>query len=239
MVALAACGPARSEGSGDATASTTPTASSKPFEGMTPRQIHTRATAETGAAIFKKVRGRSGVEGNTGSLELAFARTDCAGSITLSGMGMLQVHATKKVVYTKSDADTWRNLLGESDTENDVLVRRLAGQWVKTSATSEYAKASAFGCELHDPAFLFEEPKAPGISRGGATTVGGQPAITLTYPHRDGGTVTEYVATQGRPYLLRLTKTGPEQADITYYDFETTNPLPPPSAGEVVAIGGS
>ncbi|MER6390520.1 hypothetical protein ABT236_18880 [Streptomyces sp. NPDC001523] len=178
------------------------------------------------------------VDGSAGSLHLAFARTHCAGDITLPGLGMTQVHATKTVVYTKRDTDTWGKYLGGSNSEDQALARTLGGRWVKTSATSEYAEAATFGCELQDPAFLFEEPKEPGISRGSDTTVAGQPAITLTYPHQDGGTVTEYVATQGRPYLLRWTRTGPEPSDITYHDFETVNPLPPPPADEVMAIGG-
>ncbi|MFF4457220.1 hypothetical protein [Streptomyces goshikiensis] len=178
------------------------------------------------------------MDGKAGSLELAFARTDCAGNVTLPGIGASQVHATAKVVYAKRDAETWRELLGGENAEDVALVQRLAGRWVRTNASSGDAELSTFGCRLVDPAVLFEEPEAPGISRGGATTVGGQPAVTLTYPHRDGGTVTEYVAAQGRPYLLRWTRTGSDQTDVTYYDFETTNPLRPPEANEVVVFEG-
>ncbi|MEW2417556.1 hypothetical protein AB0953_28095 [Streptomyces sp. NPDC046866] len=76
----------------------------------------------------------------------------------------------------------------------------------------------------------------PEITPGASTTVDGQPAFTLTYPGSQGGTITDYIAAQGRPYLLKRTETGRQPSEITYYDFDTVTQLRPPADHDVVSI---
>ncbi|MET9959977.1 hypothetical protein ABZ128_13095 [Streptomyces sp. NPDC006326] len=212
-------------------------AASDPYAGKTPEEIQTLAYEATRTATFKKVRGQMSAEGRTGSLELAFANVDCAGTVSGDGLGKTEVHSTPEVVYVKRDADTWRAVLNGTKAQEDAAVDRFAGRWVKLGAEREDAAAVSYGCSLMNPHVLQQE-RTPGLTRGAAATVDGQPALTLTYPGESGGTVTEYIAGQGRPYLLRRTETGQEASDLTYFDFETVTQLRAPADSEVVLPEG-
>ncbi|MBT2482733.1 hypothetical protein, partial [Streptomyces sp. ISL-94] len=177
-------------------------------------------------------------KGLTGTLDLTFVRMDCAGTLTGDGLGRTEIHATTKVVHAKRDAAAWRAVLNGTKAQEDAVVERVADRWVRLDAEHEDARALTYGCGLENPMILLKELETPGITRGAAATVDGQPAITLTYPGPEGGTVTEYVAAQGRPYLLRRTETGQEQSDITYFDFETITQIRPPADSEVVVSQG-
>ncbi|MEU3778329.1 hypothetical protein AB0F11_35025 [Streptomyces sp. NPDC032472] len=73
-------------------------------------------------------------------------------------------------------------------------------------------------------------------ARGTVTGEGTTAAFMLTYPGSNGGTATDYIAAQGRPYLLKRTETGPEPYEVTYYDFETVTQLRAPADSEVVSL---
>lgn len=77
-------------------------------------------------------------------------------------------------------------------------------------------------------------------SRGSTTTVDGAQAITLH--EKDGkDRYTLYVATEGKPYLLRIDSTaGADQGSVTFSDFDEPVPAGKP-AGEILdldALGG-
>ncbi|OEJ35335.1 hypothetical protein BGK67_32195 [Streptomyces subrutilus] len=235
---LTACDPAEPP-TDDANqpASTSPNSSAaEPFQGKTPEEIQQLAYEETRTATFKKFRGQASGDGLTGTIELTFVNVDCAGTVSGEGLGKTEIHATPKVLHVKRDPQAWRSSLKATKAQEDVVVNRIGNRWIKLDAEHSDAKAIAFSCQLRDPNILLEE-ESPAISRGASATVDGQPAIMLTYPGTNGGTVTDYVATQGRPYLLKRTETGREPHEFTWYDFETVTQIPPPAASEVVDAG--
>jgi hypothetical protein len=77
-------------------------------------------------------------------------------------------------------------------------------------------------------------------SRGKTTAVEGAPAITLH--EKDGkDRYTLYVATEGKPYLLRIDSTaGADQGSVFFSDFDKPVPTQKP-AGKILdldALGG-
>lgn len=235
LAALTACGSAESAKSGAASASPSASAAEL-YTDKSPEELQRLAYEETRTARFKKVRGQLTSEGKTASLGLSFDVPTCAGTISVQGFGKTELHSTPKVVYAKRDAETLRAVLTGTKTQKDAVVDRAADRWIKMGADRPDAQGVAYSCGLADPWVLLGD-KTPKVERG-AAVVDGQTAITLTYRGTQGGTATDYVATQGRPYLLKRTETGPEPSEITYYDFETVNQLPPPADSEVVAIDG-
>ncbi|MEU9235147.1 hypothetical protein [Streptomyces subrutilus] len=208
----------------------------EPFAGKSPEEIQELAYGETRTAQFKKVRGQTSGDGMTGIVDLTFVWTHCAGTVRGQGLGTMELHATPDVLHVKRDAEAWRAALKATKAQEDVVVNRIGNRWIKLDAQHSNAKAISVSCQLHDPN-IFLQWEAPEISRGASATVDGQPAIMLTYPGADGGTVTDYVATQGRPYLLKRTETGREPSEFTWYDFETVTQIRPPAASEVVDAG--
>lgn len=238
-LALTACDggttkPAAGGSSRTASASAT-AASTEPYADKTPAEIQLLASEETRTATFKKARGTVTGEGTTGAFELSFANVDCAGTVKGEGLGKMDVHATPKVVYAKRDAEAFRAAFKGTKAEKEVPVERAADRWIKMDATRAEAKATAFMCQLSNPAAMVEDNSLH-ITRGGSATVDGQPAFMLTYPGSNGATATDYIAAQGRPYLLKRTETGPEPYEVTYYDFETVTQLRAPADSEVVSL---
>ena len=71
---------------------------------------------------------------------------------------------------------------------------------------------------------------------GGRTTVGGVPAVTVSGTSAD-GTGTLAVATRGRPYPLRMEKSGGEESGrAELKEFGTPVPTETPSPAETVDL---
>ncbi len=79
-----------------------------------------------------------------------------------------------------------------------------------------------------------EEPLRKGMKKGDTTTVNGQEAIALK--KKDGSeTLSLYVATDGKPCILKATSTGGENpSTMNFTDYNETVKATPPPAGEVV-----
>ncbi|MFE1416165.1 hypothetical protein ACFW6F_36020 [Streptomyces sp. NPDC058746] len=230
---LAACGPGQSATDGKGRAAS----AGDSYADKTPEEIRQLAYDTTRTADFKKVRARLEGDGVTRSLDFSFARVDCAGTFSGEGLGRTEIHATPEVVHAKLDAEAWRASLTGPKAQEDAAVERAAGRWIRLTADQAEAKGIGQECRFSDPTMLLEE-QDPQITRGASATVDGQPAVTLTHRAAGGGTVTDYVAAQGRPYLLKRTQTGRLRSEITYYDFETVTQLRPPADSETVTAEG-
>ncbi|MFD5891006.1 hypothetical protein ACFWHQ_34290 [Streptomyces sp. NPDC060334] len=218
-------------------AAATPT--TDPFAGMSLAEIRSTAYAYTGeGARTKKVRGTLTEYGETMSIDLGFSRDlACGGSFTTLGHGKGQIHADTKVVYIKRETAAWRTyLMGVPKAQADAMTGRYADHWVKVAADDERAKSVSFLCRLGHPGFMLDKSEEPHIKRGADSVADKQPAITLTYPGKKGVTVTDYIAAEGRAYLLKRTETkaGQVQAEFTYWDIEAPTPLYAPPADEVI-----
>ncbi|MER6391228.1 hypothetical protein ABT236_22520 [Streptomyces sp. NPDC001523] len=225
-----------------AAVSTPPT---DPFAGMSLAEIRTTAYAHTGqGARAKKLRGTLTEDGETISIDLGFSRylgfskfLACGGSFTTLGHGKAQIHADTEVVYVKRDTAAWHTYLrAVPKAQADAITNRYADHWVKVAADDKRAKSLSFICGLGHPGFMLNESEEPHIRRGADGVADNQPAITLTYPGRNGATVTDYIAAEGRAYLLKRTETkaGRVQAELSYWDIEAPTPLYPPPADEVI-----
>lgn len=123
---------------------------------------------------------------------------------------------------------------GASKEETDGVVAMLAGKWTKMSATGSDAKDIASFCDLDTVLADFQDVNSD-ATRGGTTTVDGTPAIVLH--EKDGkDTYTLYVATEGKPYLLKVvSKSADAPGTVTFGDFDTPVPAEKP-AGKVMDL---
>ncbi|MER6517596.1 hypothetical protein ABT246_12120 [Streptomyces sp. NPDC001553] len=210
-----------------------------PFAGMSLAEIRSTAYAHTGeGARTKKVHGTLAQYGETMSIDLGFSRDlACGGSFTTLDHGKGQIHVDTEVAYIKRDAAAWRTyLVGVPKAQADSMTDRNADHWVKLAVDDKHAKSVSFLCRLGHPRFMLDKSEEPHIKRGADSVADRQPAITLTYPGKNGATVTDYIAAEGRAYLLKRTeiKAGKVQAEFTYWDIEAPTPLYAPPADEVI-----
>lgn len=115
-----------------------------------------------------------------------------------------------------------------------MVVDMLANKWTKTSATAKDSKDIADFCDLDTVLSDFEDVNSD-ATRGKTTTVDGTPAIILN--ERDGkDRYTLYVATEGKPYLLRvISKSAKEPGDLTFTDYNKPVPAEAPK-GKVIDL---
>ncbi|MGW0011206.1 hypothetical protein ACWDVX_15805 [Streptomyces tendae] len=232
----------------DEPASASPSAAAstprEPFTGLTGAQISERALKATTEARSLRMTGTVPDEESGGTIKIDIAldrRGDCAGTMGMNGQGEAELIKTGDTLYLKYDERFLRaQSKGEPQADTEALVSLLAGRWTKMSAGGADAKEMAGFCDLDkllEDAGDGNDDTPTTVTRGKATTVDGTPAFTL---HETDGSErnTVYVATEGKPYLLRFesgSKQEPGALSFTGYDEPV--PAEPPS-GDVLDLDG-
>lgn len=214
----------------------------EPFAGLTGGEIADRTLKATSGASSLRMKGNIPDDESGGTINLDIAlnkKGDCAGTMGMDGQGKAELIKTGDLVYMRFDEEFVREMSkGESKSTVDTTVALLAGKWTKTKATGADAKDFASMCDLGEVLDGAEDSNSD-ASRGKTTTVGGQPAIVLN--EKDGKErYTLYVATEGKPYLLRLDSTGTDPGSVTFSDFDEPVPVEKPTGNilDLDALGG-
>lgn len=222
---LAACNPT----GGSSTAGQQPR--KKTLADLTGPQIATKAIKATKSAtsLTMDLEGKSGGEDMTFHMALD-TKGDCAGHIKTAD-GTIQLIKAGATAYLTFDDAYWASQGQDGQTAKSVI----GGRWMKTKATGADAKDLTSSCDLSEVLTGFEGGDTE-AKKGALTTVGGVPAITLT--ERDGAEhYTIYVATEGKPYLLKLvTKGGKEPGTLLLSGFNKPVNAKAPAAKDTVDI---
>jgi hypothetical protein len=211
-----------------------------PFAGLTGGEIADRAVKATSNTSSLRMKADIEEDGARMSLDMALDKKgQCAGTIS-EGQGKTELIKTGDTLYMRYD-EKFLRAQGKNDpkAETDAVVEMLAGKWTKMAATGSDAKEMASFCDLDTTLAEFEDGSS-NATRGKTTTVDGTPAIVLR--EKDGkDTYTLYVATEGKPYLLKVvSKTAEDPGTVTYSDFDKPVPAEAPK-GKVIdldALGG-
>jgi hypothetical protein len=154
----------------------------------------------------------SGVKGATGTV-----------SVGSAPFTILRIGAT---AYLKGDAATWTKAgAGQA-------AQMLAGKWIKVPTNDKNFAEFVKFTQVATLADLFVA--AGGTADKATTTLRGQAAVKLSDP--DGSAL--YVATQGRPYPLRVQQaaTASDHGTVDFTDFDRPVTLTPPPADQVIDL---
>ncbi|RDG36887.1 hypothetical protein DVH02_17605 [Streptomyces corynorhini] len=170
--------------------------------------------------------------------EMAISRTgDCAGTLSLNDQGKATISKVGAALYLKYD-EAFLRAQGEEDADStkeqiDAVVAMLADRWIKTDPKDPDAEDFTSFCDLDE---LLGDLSDDTVARKGKIgEVNGQQAIALT--EADGkDTYTLHVATEGEPYLLKLTGTGDEPFTMTFKDFGKPVPAKVPADKDIVDL---
>ncbi|WUD74950.1 hypothetical protein OG937_26255 [Streptomyces sp. NBC_00510] len=173
-------------------------------------------------------------DGERMKFRMTMTRTgDCKGEVTAEG-GTVQLVKAGPSLYMKGDDAFWKSQGSDGAAMKDLL----AGRWMKTKADTPDNKDLVEACDLN--AFLAEVEKDSdgelGGKKGEPTTVAGTPAVPIT--SKDGAeTTTAYVATEGKPYVLKVVvKGGKEPGTMLFSDFDESAAITAPAAKDTVDI---
>ena len=173
-------------------------------------------------------------DGEPMKFRMTMGRTgDCKGEVTAEG-GTMQLVKAGPSLYMKGDDAFWK----AQGSDGAALKDLLGGRWMKTKADAPDNKDLVETCDLD--AFLAELEKDSdgdlGGKKGEPVTLDGTPAVPIT--SKDGAeTTTAYVATEGKPYVLKVVvKGGKEPGTLLVSDCDTPAEVTAPAAKDAVDI---
>ncbi|MDW6062142.1 hypothetical protein SAZ11_34115 [Streptomyces sp. FXJ1.4098] len=141
---------------------------------------------------------------------------ECVGNMAFGTEGKVELVKTGDLIYMKFDRAFWKSQGGKDGAD---AAATIGDRWTKSKASGSDFKDFASACDSDTMLSGFES--GPNLARKGeTTTVDGKPAITLTETDGD-ETYTTYVATEGKPYILKMViKGGKEPGTVTFGDFD-------------------
>ncbi|OIK01492.1 hypothetical protein [Streptomyces colonosanans] len=215
----------------------------EPFAGLTGSEIADRAMKATTGASSLRMTGDVHDDESGGTIRIDMAlnkKGECAGTLSMGGTGKAELIKTGDTLYMRYDEKFLRaQSEGDPKDETDAMVSFMAGKWTKMAATGKDAKDIAAFCDLNTVLAGTDEGSTD-AERGATTKVNGTPAIVLH--EKDGKeTYTMYVATEGKPYLLKITgdsKTDPVAVSLTDYEKPVHATAPQGKVIDLDELGG-
>ncbi|MFE0516122.1 hypothetical protein [Streptomyces sp. NPDC058964] len=209
-----------------------------PFAGLTGGEIADRAMKATTGASSLRMKGDVADDESNGTIQIDMAlnkKGECAGTMSMGGQGKADLIKTGDTVYMKYDEAFLRaQSKGESKSDTDAAVAMLAGKWTKMAAKGQDAKDIAGFCDL-DSVLGGAADVNSDATRGKTTTLDGTPAIVLH--EKDGkDRYTLYVATEGKPYLLKVDSTSAKDpVRLSFSDYDQPVPAKKPT-GKIIDL---
>ncbi|MET9656304.1 hypothetical protein [Streptomyces sp. NPDC006510] len=195
-----------------------------PYDRLTAPEVVNKALAATRAA--KSVRITVETTSPEGPVEAYVAtdiRGECTVTLSMGAAGTMELVRTGGTVHTRSDAAMLRA----------TATTGLAGHWVRPTTADRHAKPAERYCDRET--FLGLLAPRSGTARKRWTTAPGSGTPALTVAGRtDDGKWTADVATDGRPFLLKLRlphggaghDTGPVTVEFSAFDKPFTAAKP-------------
>ncbi|MFJ9806703.1 hypothetical protein ACIRTB_00485 [Streptomyces sp. NPDC101158] len=212
-----------------------PSPSPDPFRGLTADQIGDKAVAATQSATSLRMAGRVTTGGQP--LDVDFSVNDknqCTGRIKLQG-GAAELRQTGGLTYMKGDEKFWRASMasqGMPEPQIEATIELLKGRWLKIAPGQAGSGDLGGVCDLKGLLSDLGRNKAErtGLVRGPDAEVKGTPVATLVKRKPHGETTTVSVSQRGKPYILKMVKTGgaePGSVVLSDYDKPVKVVVPP------------
>ena len=139
------------------------------------------------------------------------------GQITLNGL-TFQLVGINKYAYMQAPPSVWQKAGAPA-----AAAQLLQGKWLRTPATGQFASIA----KLTDIRQLFNQlltQHGKKLTSGGTSTVAGQKVVAV-----NGQNGSLYVATSGKPYPIRLVKTGSDAGQLDFDRFNQSTTLTAPT----------
>ncbi|MFF1646364.1 hypothetical protein [Streptomyces sp. NPDC058240] len=192
-----------------------------PYARLTAPEVVNKALAATRAA--KSVRMTVETTSPEGPVEAYVAtdiRGECTVTLSMGAAGTMELVRTGGTVHTRSDAAMLRSVSASQARK----LTGLASQWVRPTTADRHAKLAERYCDRET--FLDLLAPRSGTARKGRTTApgSGTPALAVTGGTADGKWTAD-IATDGRPFLLKLRLNPPHPHGASGNDTDHAAPV--------------
>ncbi|MEV4340200.1 hypothetical protein [Streptomyces sp. NPDC049590] len=207
--------------------------SDQPFQGQSADEVAAKAVTATRDATSVRMAGKLSAEGQPLTVDFHVdTQKNCKGRMAMQ-TGAADVIHTGQATYVKGDEKFWENA-AQGSAGGEKKARALSGRWVKVpvgdSRTTGLCDKQGFLADLDS-----DKSERKGMTKGTVTTVDGRKAIPLRKKKGSGETITMYVATEGKPYIIKLDQSGGKTpGSVVFSDYGKPVKATPPPAGKVV-----
>lgn len=197
-------------------------------------QSHEAMRKVESARVVAKMRE----EGTRVEFDLALDKKgSCKGSIRYDAMGKVDLIKSADLVHFKGDADYWRATAAKEHApkrQAEAMVTMLADRWLKMPVSDAKAAALKQMCDLNKLTDGGGRPH-PLARKGETVTIDGKQALAVVTAAKE-GTETDYIATQGTPYVLKSTVSGDDTGEVLFSDFGTPVDTALPEGADVLDL---
>lgn len=207
--------------------------SDQPFKGQSADQVAAKAVTATRDATSLRMAGKVSAQGKPLTVDFhADTQKNCKGRLAMEN-GAAEVIHTGQTTYLKGDEKFWAGA-AQGSASGGKQAQALSGRWVKVpvgdSRTTGLCDKQGFLADLDS-----DKSERKGMTKGDVTTVDGRKAITLRKKKGSGETITMYVATEGKPYILKVDQSGGKSpGTMVFSDYGKPVKATPPPAGKVI-----
>ncbi|QJS08851.1 hypothetical protein HKX69_04360 [Streptomyces argyrophyllae] len=208
------------------------TSSDQPFKGQSADQVAAKAVTATRNAASLRMAGKVAADGQPLTVDFHVdTQKNCKGRMAMERGSADVIHAGQ-ATYIKGDKEFWAGA-AKGSAGGRKEVQALSGRWVKVPAddarTTGLCDKQGFLADMDS-----DKSERKGMTKGDVTTVNGHEAIALK-KKKGGETITMYVATEGKPYILKLQQSGGENpGTVVFSDYEKPVRAAAPPAGQVI-----
>lgn len=207
-------------------------ASSNGVAGKSATQIVAAASTATGAAKSFTFSGSTQQGGSTSNLKVSVSSSGKGqGTISISGQPVKLVKVGDTVYFSSTKA-FWDKTAGAG-------AGSLFGtRWVAVPSTdSDFAGINSL-LDQSQVAGQFSDTSGSTFTKGSSSTINGQQVIAIKGKDTSGGNGgTVYVATTGKPYIMRITSGG---TSLTFSNYNRpVNPSVPPNSIDISKLGST
>ncbi|MDT9688292.1 hypothetical protein Q5762_07970 [Streptomyces sp. P9(2023)] len=213
-----------------------------PFANLTPDAIADRAVDATQSATSLRITGRVVSEDQPLDIDIALDdKNNCTGRMKVDG-GTAELRQADRITYLKGDEKFWRVSMtsqGVPPPQIDATIELVEGRWLKITPGQAGSSDLSGVCDLDALLTDLGEDKdeRQGLTRGPDAEVEGTPVATLVKKEPGGETTTVSVAQEGKPYILKMVKTGGEEpGTVVLSDYDKPVKVVVPPADETVDL---
>ncbi|MFJ8627605.1 hypothetical protein ACIRD3_32890 [Kitasatospora sp. NPDC093550] len=224
----AACGDDKSGKSGDSKAAAPQKLDT---DKLSAQDIEKQAKDALAGATSLKISGTSVDEDGKTEINLSIDnKNQCTGTMTMPGMGKFEIISDGKTSYVKPDKDFWTTIGGPNGAQAAELFK---GRYLTGFESDPSLGGLSSVCTLADftKKVTEDDGTAHKVEKGSAGNVNGVKTFTLKSTDDKGEVSTVHIATEGKPYPVRVehagTKDGSGQVDLTDFDKPLTIQAPP------------
>jgi len=196
-------------------------------------QVVSTAVKASAAASSLSVVGSVTQTGSTVSLNLSVSASGMSeGTITING-GTAHVVELGSVAYFKADSAFWMENGGKAEAQ------LLAGKWVYGPISSSTFSSFKGFLSPHAVIGSFFGGNGGPFKKGRTSSIGGQAVLAIT-GRGDANNGTLYVATTGKPYVVKLEAKGSSgRGQVTFSHYNTpVQPSKPTGAINLQQLSG-